>query len=357
MSATVVEIVKASNLKIKPEDDKLGFGRYFTDHMLVMDYSIETGWTHPRITPYEPISLDPAAVIFHYGQTAFEGMKAYRTNDNRILLFRPEKNFSRLNASCERLSMPAINEEEVLEYVKQLISVDQDWVPTSEGTSLYIRPFIIATESFLGLAASKQYKLVVILSPVGSYYSNGILPVSIKVEEHYTRAVRGGTGMAKTAGNYCATFNAQTKAINEGFSQVLWLDAIEKKYVEEVGTSNVFFKVNGEVITPELSGSILPGITRMSVIEMLRSWAIPVTERKISIEEIYQYYADGLLEEVFSTGTAAVISPIGELEWQGQKIIINDKIIGNVSQKLYDTLTGIQTGKIADTYSWTTEVK
>lgn len=356
MSATLVEIVKASNLKLKPEDDKLGFGRYFTDHMLVMDYSIETGWTGPRITPYEPIALDPAAVIFHYGQTAFEGMKAYRTEDNRILLFRPEKNFSRLNASSERLSMPPINEEEVLEYVKQLISVEKDWVPTSKGTSLYIRPFIIATESFLGLAASKQYKLVVILSPVGSYYTNGIQPVNIKVEEHYTRAVRGGTGMAKTAGNYCATFNAQTKAINEGFSQVLWLDAIEKKYVEEVGTSNVFFKINGEVHTPELSGSILPGITRMSVIEMLRSWGVPVSERRISIEEIYQSYEEGLLEEVFSTGTAAVISPIGELEWQGRKIVINNKSIGSVSERLYDTLTGIQTGKIADTFNWTTEV-
>lgn len=357
MSATVIEIVKASNLKTKPEDDKLGFGRCFTDHMLVMDYSIDTGWTHPRITPYEPLSLDPAAVIFHYGQTVFEGLKAYRTDDNRILLFRPEKNFSRLNASCERLSMPSINEDEVLEYVKQLISVEKDWVPSSEGTSLYIRPFIISTEAFLGLAASKQYKLVVILSPVGSYYANGMKPVSIKVEEHYTRAVRGGTGMAKTAGNYCATFNAQTQALHEGFSQVLWLDAIEKKYVEEVGTSNVFFKVNGEVITPELSGSILPGITRMSVIEMLRSWGLPVTERKISIEEVFRYYDEGLLEEVFSTGTAAVISPIGQLEWQGRKININNGESGNVSHSLYATLTGIQTGKIPDTYNWTTEVK
>jgi branched-chain amino acid aminotransferase len=357
MSATVVEIVKAANFKNKPEDDQLGFGRHFTDHMFVMDYSISTGWSQPRITPYEPISLDPAAVIFHYGQTVFEGLKAYRTEDNRILLFRPDQNFKRLNQSSERLSMPAINEEEVLEYLKQLISVEKDWVPSSQGTSLYIRPFIIATEAFLGLAASKEYKLVIIMSPVGSYYANGIHPVSIKVEEHYTRAVRGGTGTAKTAGNYCATFNAQAKATSEGFSQVLWLDAIEKKYVEEVGTSNAFFVVNGEVITPELSGSILPGITRMSVIEMLKSWGIPVTERKISIEEIYQYYEEGLLEEVFSTGTAAVISPIGELEWQGKKIEINNKKIGQVSQKLYDTLTGIQTGKFPDTYNWTIEVK
>ncbi|OIJ16815.1 branched chain amino acid aminotransferase [Anaerobacillus alkalilacustris] len=357
MSATVVEIVKSKNLKQKPNDDKLGFGKYFTDHMFVMDYTSEKGWIQPKITPYEPISLDPAAVIFHYGQTVFEGMKAYRTSDNKILLFRPDENFKRLNMSSERLAMPPVNEEEVLEYLKQLINVEKDWVPTAEGTSLYIRPFIIATEAFLGLAASKQYKLVMILSPVGSYYTGGIKPVSIKVEEHYTRAVRGGTGMAKTAGNYCATFNAQTKATSEGFTQVLWLDAIEKKYVEEVGTSNAFFKVNGEVITPELSGSILPGITRKSVIEMLKDWGVPVTERKVSIEEIFQYHKEGTLEEVFSTGTAAVISSIGELEWNGQKITVNNNKIGDLSQKLYDTLTGIQTGKIADPYNWTTEVK
>lgn len=357
MSATVLEIVKAASLKTKPADDQLAFGRHFTDHMFVMDYSIETGWSQPRITPYEGITLDPAAVIFHYGQTVFEGMKAYRTEDNRILLFRPEKNFQRMNASSERLSVPPINEEEVLEYLMQLLSVEKDWIPASPGTSLYIRPFIVATEPFLGIAPSKTYKFFIILSPVGSYYSKGLQPISIMVEEHYTRAVRGGTGSAKTAGNYCATLNSQSIASSKGYSQVLWLDAIEKKYIEEVGTSNVFFKIHGEVITPELSGSILPGITRLSVIEMLRSWNIPVSERKISIEEVYQYHREGLLEEIFSTGTAAVISPIGELEWQGQKIRINDQQIGSTTQKLYDTLTGIQSGKIVDVYNWTIEVK
>ena len=357
MSATVVEVEKVEKMKNKPEDDQLGFGKYFTDHMFVMDYCDETGWGNPRISPYEPITLDPAAVIFHYGQTVFEGLKAYRTNDERILLFRPDMNMKRMNKSCERLSMPPIDEAEVLDYLKQLISLEKDWVPSSEGTSLYIRPFIIATEPFLGLAPSKQYKLVIILSPVGSYYPQGIQPVDIKVEEQYTRAVRGGTGMAKTAGNYCATFNAQSTASKQGFSQVLWLDAIEKKYIEEVGTSNVFFKVNGEVITPELTGSILPGITRMSVIEMLRSWGIPVSERKISIDEVYEYHQVGALEEVFCTGTAAVISPVGAFEWRGTPININDKQIGDVSRRLYDTLTGIQTGKIADPFHWTTEVK
>lgn len=357
MSTTVIDIIKAANFKNKPEDDKLGFGKHFSDHMFVMDFSIEKGWNNPMITPYESISLDPAAVIFHYGQTVFEGLKAYRTKENKILLFRPEENFQRLNNSCERLSMPTVDVDMMVDYLKQLISVEQDWVPAAQGTSLYIRPFMIATEPFLGLAPSKQYKLVIILSPVGSYYSQGILPVNIKVEEQYTRAVRGGTGEVKTAGNYCATFNAQTNAGLEGFSQVLWLDAIEKKYVEEVGTSNVFFKVNGEIITPELSGSILPGITRKSVIEILKDWGLPVTERKITIEEIFQYHQEGILDEAFSTGTAAVISPVGELQWQGKNIMINDKESGPVSQKLYDTLTGIQTGKLADPYNWTTEVK
>lgn len=355
--STKIKIVKVANLKNKPEDDELGFGKYFTDHMFVMDYSIEAGWNSPRITPYEPLALDPAAVIFHYGQTVFEGLKAYRTKENKILLFRPEKNFERLNNSCERLSMPTVDVDMMVDYLKELISVEKDWVPANEGTSLYIRPFMIATEAFLGLAASKTYKLLIILSPVGSYYPQGIKPINIKVEEAYTRAVRGGTGEVKTAGNYCATFNAQSTANEEGFSQVLWLDAIEKKYIEEVGSSNAFFKVNGEIITPELSGSILPGITRMSVIEMLKDWGLPVTERKISIEEIYQYHHDGTLEEAFGTGTAAVISPIGELGWQGKKITINDKKSGQVSQKLYETLTGIQKGKLADPYNWTVEVK
>lgn len=357
MSTSVVEIVKATNLKNKPEDDKLGFGKYFSDHMFVMDFSIDKGWCNPMITPYEPLTLDPAAVIFHYGQTVFEGLKAYRTKENKILLYRPEQNFQRLNNSCERLSMPTVDVDMMVNYLKEFIRVEQDWVPATDGTSLYIRPFMIATEPFLGLAPSKQYKLVIILSPVGSYYPEGIHPVNIKVEEEYTRAVRGGTGQVKTAGNYCAAFNAQIKATQEGFTQVLWLDAIEKKYVEEVGTSNVFFKVNGEIITPELSGSILPGITRKSVIEMLKDWGLPVIERRISIKEIFQYHQEGILEEAFSTGTAAVISPIGELQWQDKKITINDRKSGQVSRKLYDTLTGIQTGKLADPYDWITEVK
>ncbi len=355
--AVTLDFVKAISNKPKPQTDNLQFGKHYTDHMFTMDYSTEQGWHNPSITPYEPLTLDPAAMIFHYGQTVFEGLKAYRTEDNRILLFRPEKNLQRMNHSSERLCIPLIEEEVVMEYLKQLISIDQDWVPSAEGTSLYIRPFIIATEPNLSLAPSNRYKLMIILSPVGSYYPDGINPIKIKVENQYTRAVKGGTGTAKTAGNYSSAYKAQEKASNKGYSQVLWLDAIEKKYIEEVGTSNVFFKINGEIVTPMLNGSILEGVTRTTTIELLKEWDIPVIERRITVEELFQEYENGNLEEAFGTGTAAVISPIGELAWGEEKMVINNREIGDLSQKLYDTITGIQTGKLNDVNNWTTEVK
>ncbi|OLO42479.1 branched chain amino acid aminotransferase [Alkalihalophilus pseudofirmus] len=349
-------IIESTNKKNRLADDQLVFGKHFTDHMFVMDYSIDKGWHDPRITPYETITLDPAAMIFHYGQTVFEGLKAYRTEDNRILLFRPEKNFERMNRSSERLSIPSVDEKLVLHYLKELLRIDQDWVPATEGYSLYIRPFIIATEPNLSLAPSSTYQFYIILSPVGSYYSEGIHPVKIFVEEEYTRAVRGGTGTAKTAGNYSAAYIAQEKATEKGYSQVLWLDGIEKKYIEEVGSMNVFFKINGEVVTPQLNGSILEGITRLSIIELLKDWQIPVVEKRISMDEILQAYEKGELEEVFGTGTAAVVSPVGELTWNDCHMTINDKQTGNLSKKLYETLTRIQTGKDDDPYSWTVEV-
>ena len=354
--STDVEIVKSTNLKAKPEKDQIPFGRTFTDHMFVMDYETEKGWYEPRIIPYEPITLDPAAMIFHYGQTVFEGLKAYRADD-RILLFRPEKNLQRLNLSSERLSIPPIDEERVMGYLKELISLEQDWVPSTPGTSLYVRPYIIATEPNLSVAPSHTYKLMIILSPVGSYFSGGLTPVKISVEDKFTRAVKGGTGMAKTAGNYSSAYQAQAKAYKDGNADVLWLDGVEKRYIEEVGSMNIFFKINGEVVTPELNGSILHGITRMSVIELLKKWEIPVTERKVSIEELHELSEKGQLEEAFGTGTAAVISPVGELNWAGKKMVINHHEIGELSQKLYDTITGIQTGKLEDTQDWTVSVK
>ncbi|MCP3031923.1 branched-chain amino acid aminotransferase [Halobacillus sp. A1] len=356
MAKQRLEIVKNNQQKPKPESDQIPFGSVFTDHMFVMDYDSEKGWYDPRIVPYEPLTLDPAAMIFHYGQTVFEGLKAYRGEGDRILLFRPEQNFARLNRSSERLSIPPINEEELMDHLRELISLEKDWVPETKGTSLYIRPFIIATEPNLAVAPSKTYKLMIILSPVGSYFTGGLRPVTINVEDQFTRAVKGGTGMAKTAGNYSAAYQAQAKASQEGGAEVLWLDGVEKRFIEEVGSMNIFFKINGEVITPELSGSILKGITRMSIIELLNDWGFHVTERKISIDELYQAYEEGTVEEVFGTGTAAVISPVGEFNWLGKKMVINDHQIGDLSQKLYDTITGIQRGEVTDSYEWTVEV-
>lgn len=349
-------IRKTVQPKEKPSAENLSFGTEFTDHMFVMDYTEGTGWHDARIMPYEPFLMDPAAIVLHYGQTVFEGLKAYVTEEKEIVLFRPEENMKRLNRSNERMCMPAFDEEFVLDALKELVRVDRDWIPDKEGTSLYIRPFIFATQPYLGVAPSNTYQFMIILSPVGAYYKEGINPVKIAVESDFVRAAAGGTGSAKTAGNYAGAMKAQEVAEAGGYSQVLWLDAKEHRYIEEVGAMNVFFKIDGEVITPALNGSILEGVTRKSVLELLRSWDIPVTERKISIDEIFAANAEGKLEEVFGTGTAAVISPVGELFWNGEKCDINGNEIGELSQKLYDTITGIQTGKLEDPFGWITEV-
>jgi branched-chain amino acid aminotransferase len=357
MKDHIIDITLSSTKKPKPESDQLAFGRVFTDHMFIMDYTDGKGWHDPRIVPYQPISLDPAAMVFHYGQTVFEGLKAYLTKDEQVLLFRPDQNIQRLNKSNDRLCIPRVDEELALDALKQLITIDKDWIPKEKGTSLYIRPFIIATEPFLGVAPSKRYQFIIILSPVGSYYKEGIHPVKIAVEEEFVRAASGGTGTAKTGGNYAASLKAQEVAAIKGYSQVLWLDGVEKKYIEEVGSMNVFFKINGEVVTPALNGSILEGVTRNSILQLLKHWDIPVTERKISMEEIYEAYSNGLLEEAFGTGTAAVISPIGEFFWKNEKLVINNGQTGPLSKKLYDTLTGIQRGTEPDPFGWVVEVK
>jgi branched-chain amino acid aminotransferase len=352
-----LDIQKTENKKQKPDQNKLGFGQHFTDHMFIMDYTTEKGWHDPRIVPYAPLVLDPSSMIFHYGQAVFEGMKAYKTKDNRILLFRPEKNMQRMNISNERLGIPPIDEKFATRAIKKLVSIDKEWIPNEEGTSLYIRPFIIATEPFLGVRVSSQYKFIVILSPVGAYYPEGIKPTKIYVEDEYVRAVKGGMGFAKTPGNYAASLKAQIEASKKGHSQVLWLDGIEKKYVEEVGSMNVFFKINGEVVTPQLNGSILDGVTRNSTIQLLKDWGISVVERKVSMEELYTAHINGTLEEAFGTGTAVVISPIGEITWDDKHMVINDGQTGELSARLYDTITGIQNGEIEDKFGWTIEVE
>ncbi len=353
-----IKFTQANSLKAKPEDEsKLGFGHIFTDYMLVMPYDEGQGWHDPEIKPYGPIELSPAAMCLHYGQTVFEGMKAYRTADDKIQLFRPMENFKRLNVSNERLVIPHLDEELAMNCLMELLKVEKDWVPHADGAALYIRPYIFAVDPFLGVKPGAHYLFVIILSPSGAYYASGLDPVNIYVENKYVRAVRGGMGFAKTGGNYAASLIGQDEAHKQNYSQVLWLDGVEQKYIEEVGAMNIFFVVDGEVLTPMLQGSILPGITRKSAIELCKSWGLKVSERRITIQEISDAYDAGKLEEVFGTGTAAVISPVGHLKWGDKVMEINGNKIGNISQKLYDTMTGIQWGRVEDTFGWTVEVK
>lgn len=338
-------------------ENPLRFGTIFTDHMFIMNYETGKGWHDARIVPYQPVVLDPAAMVFHYGQEMFEGLKAYRSDDGRVLLFRPDMNAKRTNNTNKRLCIPQIPEEDFVEAVKAIVKMDEAWVPTKPGTSLYIRPFIIATDPFLGVRPSDTYQFIIILSPVGPYYPEGLDPVKIWIEDDYVRAVRGGIGEAKTGGNYVASMAAQMKAHDEGYSQVLWLDGVERKYIEEVGAMNIFFKINGTVVTPMLNGSILPGITRNSVIALCKEWGLPVEERRVSAQELVDAYEAGTLEEVFGTGTAAVISPVGALRLGDRVMQIQGGVIGEYSQKLYDTITGIQLGRIEDSRGWVVEVK
>ncbi len=339
--------------KAKPQDEtKLGFGHIFTDHMFVMDYITGKGWHDARIVPYEDFRISPAAMCLHYGQTVFEGLKAYRTADGDIQFFRPIENFKRMNVSNDRLVIPRIDEQDCLQALHALVEVDKDWVPHTDGASLYVRPFIISVDPFLGVKPADHYMFFIILSPSGAYYETGLNPVSIYVESKYVRAVRGGMGFAKTGGNYAASLIGQDEAHKQNYSQVLWLDGVEQKYIEEVGAMNIMFVIDGEVVTPMLQGSILPGITRKSALDVCRAKGIPVSERRITIQEVADAYDNGKLNEVFGTGTAAVISPVGHLKWNDKVMTINNNEIGPISQMLYDTMTGIQWGKIEDTFGW-----
>lgn len=353
-----IRVEKTKNPKPLPgPENPLTFGTIFTDHMFVMDYEEGKGWIDPRIVPYGPFSLDPSSMVFHYGQEMFEGLKAYKAADGRTLLFRPDKNLERANNSNRRLCIPELNKEDFLQALNDLVKIDERWIPTKEGTSLYIRPFVIATDPFLGVRPSHKYIFCIILSPVGAYYPEGLNPVKIWIEDSYVRAVRGGIGEAKTGGNYVASMAAQVKAHDAGYSQVLWLDGVERKYIEEVGAMNIFFKINGTVVTPMLNGSILPGITRNSCIELCKSWGLPVEERKVSVDELVEAADKGTLEEVWGSGTAAVISPVGHLRYEDKVFQIGDGGIGEISQKLYDTVTGIQLGEIEGPAGWSVEVK
>lgn len=345
-------INRTENLKPKPDDASLGFGSLFTDHMFNMDYSLDKGWHSARIEPYAPIALDPATMFLHYGQGVFEGLKAYRTEAGNIQLFRPQENIKRLNRSCRRLCIPEVDENVALDVMKQLIALEKDWVPSAAETSLYVRPIIIAMDPFLGVRASQTYRFYIILSPVGAYYAEGFNPVKILVTSDYVRAVRGGVGEAKTPANYAASLLAGEEAHAAGYTQVLWLDGVEQKYLEEVGSMNIFFVIGDELVTPELNGSILPGITRKSVVELAKHWGEKVSERKISIDELMQAHRSGDLKEVFGAGTAAVISPVGQIKYRDEVITITDNQVGPIAKKYYKAITDIQYGKAEDPMGW-----
>jgi branched-chain amino acid aminotransferase len=351
-----IRVTRATTKREKPKDKDLAFGNVFTDHMFLMDFQEEKGWYDPRVEPYGPLSLDPATAVLHYGQSLFEGLKAFRGKDGRIRLFRPDKHVQRLNRTAARMCIPALDPELVLKSWTTAVDVDREWVPSAVGTSLYVRPTIIASEAFLGVRPAKEYLYYVILSPVGAYYPEGMNPVRIKVIDKYVRAVPGGLGEAKTAANYAASLYAAEEAKHEGFTQVLWLDGVHRKYIEEVGTMNIMLKIGDEIITPPLNGSLLAGVTRDSALALTREWGLRVSERLVSIDEVVDAADKGTLREVWGTGTAAVISPVGELVYKDRKIVVNGGRIGELTQRLYDTIVGIQYGTAADPRGWTLQV-
>ncbi|HIP40295.1 MAG TPA: branched-chain amino acid aminotransferase [Desulfocapsa sulfexigens] len=342
--------------KDKPDQSNLGFGNFFTDHMFLMKWDRENGWYDAEICPYRDFSMDPAAMVYHYGQAIFEGLKAYKGENEQIYMFRPEDNLERMNSSALRMCMPRLPVDTVLKAIKALVYLDRDWIPSGDGATLYIRPTMIAVEPALGVRPSQQYYFFVIMSPVGAYYAEGFNPTKIWVTDKYVRAVKGGVGHVKTAGNYAASIMAAEEAHKAGYTQVLWLDACERKYIEEVGTSNIFFKIGDELITPPLGGSILGGITRDSVIQLAASWGVTVNERQITIDEVIAAIEDGSLQEAFGSGTAAVIAPVGELCYQEKKYVVADGNTGELSQRLFDELQAIQNGEQDDPFKWIVRV-
>lgn len=350
-----ISITKSSQPRPRVASKELGFGKYFADHMFTMecDHGV---WKNPKITPYGAFHLEPGAAVLHYGQALFEGMKAFRGKNGKVRLFRPAIHAKRMQEGAARLCMPPVTEKDFLDAVTAIVKLDESWVPEEHGCALYIRPTLIGTESFLGVRPSEKYLFFIICSPVGAYYAEGFAPVKIWVEKEYVRAANGGLGAIKAAANYAASMLATVAAKKKGCSQVLWLDAGEHRYVEEVGTMNVFFRINDEIITPPLEGTILGGATRDSVLQILREWNLNVVERKISLDEIEAAQKAGTLKEIFGTGTAAVISPVGELLNQNMHIVVNGGKVGDLTQRLFNELTAIQYGDKPDTRGWICEL-
>jgi branched-chain amino acid aminotransferase len=355
MMSEPIRITRAATKKPRPQDHELGFGTIFTDHMFVADFQEEKGWYDPRVEPYGPLALDPASAVLHYAQAIFDGLKAFRGKDGKVRLFRPQKHIERLNNSARRLCIPPLDPEFALQSLVTLVGLEQAWVPGSVGTALYVRPVIIASEPFLGVRPAKSYIYYVILCPVGAYYAEGMNPVKIRVEDQYIRATPG-VGAAKTGGNYAASLYAAEEAHKAGFTQVLWLDAVHRKYVDEVGTMNIMFRIGDEVVTPPLAGTILPGVTRDSALTLLREWGLRVAERQIAIDEVLESARRGTLREAWGTGTAAVISPVGELAYKSERLVVNGGKTGELTQRLYDAIVDIQYARVADTHGWTVAV-
>lgn len=350
-----IEILPVAEKKARIEDEsKLVFGKQFTDRMFVMEYDAGRGWHSARIQPYAPFSLDPAALVLHYAQEIFEGLKAFRRPDGAVALFRPEENIKRFNRSARRMCMPEVDETFFLDALKELVRLESDWVPRSEGTSLYIRPTMIATEPVLGVKPSDKYLCYIILSPVGAYYKGGLSPVKIWISDEYVRVAPGGTGEAKTGGNYAASLYASTDASRQGYDQVLWLDAVHRKYVEEVGSMNICFLYDGRIVTSPLKGTILDGITRRSVLALVREMGYEIEERALSVDEILDGAATGRLEEAFGTGTAVVVSSVGQFTYRDRTVSLGNGQVGKLTQQLYDALTGIQYGSRPDPHGWVT---
>ncbi len=359
---TTIPLTCTTRPKAKPRDEELSFGKFFTDHMFLMEATADQGWHNPRVVPYGPLSLDPSAAVLHYSQEIFEGLKAYRSlrdtsPRDTILLFRPDKNAARLNRSAARMCMPAVDEAMFLDAIKTVVATDRDWVPRAPGTSLYIRPAMIATEPFLGVRPAQAYSFFIILCPVGAYYAEGFNPVKILVEDHYVRAVKGGTGDAKTGGNYASSLASAEEAHHKGYSQVLWLDGVERKYIEEVGSMNIAFVIDNEFVTPALSGSILDGVTRDTTKQLVKDWGIRVVERPITIDEVLTASRNGRLQEAFGMGTAAVISPVSELGYKGEKITLGTGKVGPLAQRLFDEISNIQRGLKPDPHGWVVEIQ
>lgn len=346
-------ILPLPNPKPHPSDEsQLGFGKYFTDRMFVMEYATGKGWHAARIQPYGPFSLDPACAVLHYAQEIFEGLKAFRRDDGSVALFRAGDNVRRFNRSAARMCMPEVDENFFLDAIRELVRLESDWVPRSPGTALYIRPTMIAVDPYLGVHPSDTYLCYVILSPVGAYYKGGFSPVKIWISDDYVRAALGGTGEAKTGGNYAASLKASMEASARGFDQVLWLDAEHRNYVEEVGSMNMCFVVDGKVVTSPLRGTILDGVTRRSILTLVRDLGLEVEERALSVGEIFETIDSGRMTEAFGTGTAAVVSPVGQFTYRDRTATLGDGRVGELTMKLYDLLTGIQYGRVPDKHGW-----